>query len=149
MKRLNPQIAKALALANKAHKGQTDKVGADYILHPVMVAMTVAANQGDENAITAALLHDVVEDTDYTLDDLRALGFEPEVIKALSLLTHDKSVDYMDYVRAIKPNKIARMVKTADLLHNSDASRLPNGIVSPEMRQRFDKYAAALKLLNS
>lgn len=148
MNRLSPQISKALAIAYKAHKGQVDKVGVDYILHPVTVALTAAANGYDENVITAALLHDVVEDTDWTLDALRAEGISSEVVDALALLTHDKSTPYMEYVATAKSNPIARAVKMADLLHNSDSSRLPDGIISEEMRHRFDKYAAAFKLLS-
>ena len=71
-----------------------------------------------------ALLHDVAEDTDITLDDLRSNGFPDEVIEALSLMTHNDDVPYLDYVRAMKDNPIARKVKLADLAHNSDLTRL-------------------------
>jgi len=92
-----------------------------------------------------ALLHDVVEDTPYTLADLRAMGFPPEVIDALTLLTHDKSVPYMDYVRKIKTNRIASAVKLADLRHNSDLSRLDT--VDDDALKRIKKYKQAMSIL--
>lgn len=74
--------------------------------------------------LTTSLLHDVIEDTDYTFDDIKKLGFPDEVSDALQLLTHDKNIDYMEYVRSVKNNPIAKAVKIADLFHNSDISRL-------------------------
>ena len=95
---------RALAIAKEAHAGQVDKAGVAYIEHPVHVAESM-----DTEAETcAALLHDVVEDTDWTIDALAADGFPSEVTDALRLLTHDDAVPYLDYVRAIKSNAIAR-----------------------------------------
>ena len=113
-------ITKALAIAMDAHKDQKDKAGAPYIWHPV----TVALHQKTEAGVIAALLHDVVEDSHYTEDDLRKAGFSDDVLKAVHLLTHKKGVSYFDYVQAIKENEIARRVKIQDLHQKSDRSLL-------------------------
>ena len=115
-----PKTKLALKLCFAAHKDQQDKSGMPYVFHPFHLAEQM---QTEETTIVA-LLHDVVEDTDYTLEDLAAMGFGPVVIEALSLLTHDEDVPYMDYVRTIKNNPVAKEVKLADLQHNSDLSRL-------------------------
>ena len=131
---------KAIKLAYKAHKDQYDKAGLPYITHPLHLAEATS----DEYATIVALLHDVVEDTDITLDDL-AKEFPKEVIDALKLLTHQKSIPYMDYVAKIKTNDIARAVKIADLKHNSDLTRLDN--ITDKDLERIKKYQEALKLL--
>jgi Guanosine polyphosphate pyrophosphohydrolases/synthetases len=132
---------KAMKLAYEAHQGQRDKNGMPYIFHP----MHLAEQMADENTTVCALLHDVVEDTPYTLAGLENIGFHPEVIEALTLLTHDKSVPYMDYVRKIKTNRIASAVKLADLRHNSDLSRL--GTVDDDALKRVEKYRQAMSIL--
>ncbi len=132
---------KAMKLAYLAHDGQEDKNGIPYIFHP----MHLAEQMTDEETTVCALLHDVVEDTSITFDDLRAQGFPVPVIEALSLLTHDKSVPYMDYVQTLRKNKIAAAVKAADLRHNSDLSRLDS--VGDKDMARMRKYQQALALL--
>ena len=132
---------RAMKLAYTAHHGQTDHSGLPYILHPVHLAEQMP----DEVSCAAALLHDVVEDTPYTFDDLLAMGFGEEVVAALRLLTHDDAVPYMDYVANIKANPIARAVKLADLRHNSDLSRLD--AVDEKALRRCEKYAEAIRLL--
>ena len=110
---------KALKISFSAHKDQLDKSGIPYVYHPYEVAQHV-----DTEAETCvALLHDVVEDTDTTLEELAKI-FPPEVIGALRLLTHDPDVPYLDYVRKIGNDPLAKKVKLADLKHNSDLSRL-------------------------
>ena len=138
-----PKTKLALKLCFAAHKEQLDKSGMPYVFHPFHLAEQM---QTEETAI-AALLHDVAEDTDYTLQDLAAMGFDPVVIDALALLTHDDATPYMDYVRAIKENPIARAVKIADLKHNSDLSRLD--AVDEKALQRAEKYRQALALLEA
>ncbi|MGO5268286.1 GTP pyrophosphokinase [Parafannyhessea umbonata] len=140
---MGPQETIAQAIARKAHAGQTDKAGAPYIEHPAHVAAQVS---GDKAKATA-WLHDVVEDTPTTFDDLRAAGVEDDVIDALELLTHDKSVPYLDYVSNLKHNALARTVKLADLTHNSDLSRLTK--VTDADRERVQKYRLAIALLRS
>ena len=131
----------ALKLCFDAHKEQTDKSGMPYVFHP----FHLAEQMDTEDAIIVALLHDVVEDTDYTLDDLRKMGFGDTVIDALTLMTHDPKVPYMDYVRAIGTNSLATKVKLADLRHNSDLGRLTN--VDQKALDRVEKYRKAIALL--
>lgn len=132
---------KALKLCFEAHKNQTDKSGMPYVFHPFHLAEQMSS----EATVITALLHDVVEDTDYTLDDLREMDFGEEVIEALALLTHDDSEPYMDYIARINGNPIARAVKLADLEHNSDTSRL--SVVDDYALKRTEKYKAAIELL--
>lgn len=132
----------ARAIAEKAHAGQVDKAGKPYINHPAHVAASV---EGDK-AKAVAWLHDVVEDTDTTFEDLSASGIDDDVIEALRLLTHDKSVPYMDYVAGVKSNDLARTVKLADLAHNSDLSRLSE--VTDADLERVEKYRNAIALLS-
>lgn len=133
---------KAIRLAYRAHQGQTDKCGLPYVFHPYHLA----EQMDTEETIAAALLHDVVEDTPYTLEDLKAEGFPPSVLEAVALLTHEEGVPYMDYVAKIKSNPIARAVKLADLAHNSDLTRL-NEVREKDLR-RVEKYKKAVELLN-
>ena len=137
-----PKTKKALCLCFEAHKDQRDKSGMPYVFHPFHLAEQMET----EDTTVVALLHDVVEDTDYTLDDLAAMGFGDAVIEALALLTHDPAVPYMDYVAAIRENPIARAVKLADLRHNSDITRLD--VVDEKALARREKYAQAMALLN-
>lgn len=133
----------ALNLCFEAHKDQRDKSGAPYVFHPFHLAEQMA----DEDATIVALLHDVMEDTDYTIDDLQKMGFNNEVLSALSLMTHDPAVPYMEYVAAIKSNSIAKTVKLADLRHNSDMTRLET--VTEKDKKRADQYLDAIKLLEA
>lgn len=135
------QTKKALKLCFEAHKDQVDKSGLPYVFHPFHLAEQMT----DEVTTIVALLHDVIEDTAYTLDDLRSMGFPVEALNALALLTHDKNVPYMDYVSRIKKNPIAKAVKLADLRHNSDLSRLD----TPDNKalERVQKYRNAIALL--
>ena len=136
---------KALRICFDAHKDQVDKTGMPYVFHPFHLAESMK----DEYTTVLALLHDVVEDTDRTIDDLRAEGFPDEVLEALSLLTHDPAVDYMDYVREIGKNRLARAVKIADLRHNSDLSRMDESMIDEHVLGRCEKYKKALKLLGA
>ena len=138
-----PMTKIALKLCFEAHKDQVDKSGMPYVFHPFHLAEQMI----DEETTAVALLHDVIEDTDYTLEDLAEMGFSDNVLRAIALMTHDESVSYMDYVAQIKTNPIARAVKLADLRHNSDMSRLDK--VSTLDRERAEKYEKAIKLLES
>ena len=137
---------KAMRVAYEAHHGQVDKGGVPYIFHP----MHLAEQMQDEMSTCAALLHDVVEDTNVTIEDLAA-EFPEEVVKAVSLLTHNEEVSYQEYIAKIKENPIARAVKLADLVHNQDESRLEGSEkISEETRERLkDKYSKAMALLVS
>lgn len=136
---------KAMKIAYDAHLGQLDYNGVPYIFHPYHLA----EQMDDEITCTVALLHDVVEDTAITFEDLEK-SFPREVVEALRLLTHDDETDYFDYVRRIKTNPIAARVKLEDLMHNSDESRCIGSDI-PEDRLNYwrDKYSKAKALLLS
>jgi len=136
-----PLTKRAMKLCFTAHKDQLDKSGLPYVFHP----FHLAEQMKDEYTVITALLHDVVEDTDYTFEDLAAMGFPDEVLAALRLLTHDPAIPYMEYVAQIKQNAIARAVKLADLRHNSDSTRLD--VLTPRDIARAEKYQAAIRLL--
>ena len=136
-----PLTKKALKLCFDAHKDQVDKSGMPYVFHP----FHVAEQMHTEETVVVALLHDVVEDTDYTIDDLRKMGFPEAITDALALMTHAKGEPYMTYVMRLRDNPIARTVKLMDLLHNSDLSRLD--VVDDAARQRAEKYKKAIALL--
>lgn len=114
-------IAAAKLIAKLAHKGQKDKAGLDYFTHPEAVAATLDTPEEK----TVAYLHDTVEDTDVTVEEIRAV-FGNEIADAVALMTHADGVPYMDYVKEIGKNPLARKVKLADLTHNMDISRIPN-----------------------
>lgn len=135
-------IKKAMNVAYQAHHGQFDKNGYPYIAHPLHVAERMI----NETSTIVALLHDVVEDTDVTLDDLYNLGFDNNVIDAIKLLTHDNSLPYMDYVHKIKYNPVARSVKIADLQHNLNSTRLKD---SNKPSKKMNTYQQALRFLKS
>ena len=128
-------IEKALQIAAKAHEGQKDKEGLPYILHPLRAMMSV---QGEEAQIVA-VLHDVIEDTSVTADDLRRAGFSEQVVAAVLCVTYRKDESYADYVVRCKGNEVARRVKLADL---ADNWRLDRTILRP---QRFEADVARLR----
>ena len=138
-----PLTIEAMKIAFSAHNGQVDKGGVPYIFHPYHLAEQMK----DEITACVALLHDVMEDTDVTYEELSS-KFPKEVMDALELLTHKNGTDYFDYVRAIKQNPYALAVKLADIEHNSDESRLIGSGISQEKLQYFrDKYAKAKAVL--
>ena len=118
--RIVATLEKAIEIAAKAHAGAMDKQGKPYVLHPLRVMVGVE----DHNAQIVAVLHDVVEDTLLSLEDIRAEGFSNGVIEALGLVTHQKDQSYAAYVIACKQNDIARQVKLSDLRDNAKLSRL-------------------------
>ena len=139
-----PLTNKALRLAYAAHHGQTDKSGQPYIFHPYHLAEQMT----DEISTCAALLHDVVEDTAVTIEELEQ-EFPKEVTGVLRLLTHEKGTDYFDYVRAIKGNPVAVKVKLADLAHNSDETRFAgcDEIPAEQLVKWREMYARARRIL--
>ena len=136
-----PKTKRALKLCFEAHKDQKDKSGLPYVFHP----FHLAEQMEDEDTTIVALLHDVIEDTEYTIEDLQKAGFTQNVISAIALMTHDPQMPYMEYVRAIKSNPIARAVKLADLRHNSDMTRLD--IITQRDEERAQKYLDAIVVL--
>ncbi len=133
----------ALKLCFKAHKEQLDKSGLPYVFHPFHLAEQMET----EETTIVALLHDVVEDTAYSIEDLINMGFDKVVTDAIALMTHADGVEYMEYVAAIKGNPIAKAVKLADLKHNSDLTRLD--IVDEKALNRREKYLQAIALLEA
>ena len=129
-----PLTKKAMKLCFEAHKDQKDRTGLPYVFHP----FHLAEQMKDEYSTAAALLHDVVEDTDTTFEDLQKEGIPEKVIEALRLLTHSPEVPYMEYVAKTASDPIAAAVKLADLNHNSDMSRLDN--ITDKDIQRHKKY---------
>ena len=138
-----PKTKRALKLCFEAHKDQLDKSGMPYVFHPFHLAEQMET----EETTIVALLHDLVEDTAYSLEDVKQMGFGDVVTEAIALLTHAEDVDYMDYVRRIKNNPVAAAVKLADLRHNSDLSRLDT--VDEKALRRRDKYLKAMELLSA
>ncbi len=132
---------KAAMIAYRAHDGQSDKNGWPYIFHPVHVAEQMTT----EDSCVVALLHDVVEDTDITIEDLRKEGFTEDQLRAVELMTHEEGISYMDYIRRLKPNPLARAVKLADLAHNMDKTRRAKD--SGNMEERMQKYSKAREYL--
>lgn len=129
-------LSKAIHLATNAHHGQFDKGGNPYILH-VLTVMNLLENP-DEELQTIALLHDVIEDTDTTFEDLRTQGFSERVIDAVALLTKMPGQTYDEYKAGVFSNTDAMRVKAADLTHNSDIRRL-KGVTERDI-QRMARY---------
>ena len=135
------QTKKALKLCFEAHKEQLDQSGMPYVFHP----FHVAEEMNDEETTIVALLHDVIEDTNYTLDDLRNMGFSNTVIEAVEVMTHLPEVSYEDYLRNIKRNPIAKRVKLADIRHNADLTRLD--VIDEKAEYWKKKYQFAYQVL--
>ena len=136
-------LERAITIAAEAHAGQKDRAGAPYILHPIRLMIQMDS----EDAMMAAVLHDVVEDSVWTLDDLRKEGFSNEVLNAVDSLTHrDKEgEDYWDYIQRAKSDPIAIKVKLADLEDNLNPDRLNE--VTEKDEKRFDRYRKAQEML--
>ena len=132
----------ALSIARKAHEGQLDKAGVDYIEHPIYVASQVDTEE--EKAV--ALLHDVIEDSPVSAEELLQAGLPETVVTAVQVLTKKKEQDYQTYLETVKKNPLARVVKLADLKHNPDLSRLSS--ITEKDRERLKKYKKAIDFLS-
>ena len=126
---------KALTIAAQSHKGQYDKVGKDYLFHPLTVSSYCKTKKGK----IVGLLHDVVEDTPVTIEELSKV-FDSEITTAIQLLTKTKGFDINEYYAAIKNNPLAREVKMADLTHNMDMSRFDGKEITEKDKARAEKY---------
>ena len=135
---------KAMKIAYAAHHGQVDKGGVPYIFHP----MHLAEEMSDDVSCCIAILHDVVEDTAVTMEDLER-EFPPSVIEPLKRLTHQDGVNYYDYIRAIKADPYAREVKLADLRHNMNGSRLCGVQPAPDTEHLQERYRKAYDILTT
>jgi len=134
---------KAMKFMYEKHKNQFDKSGLPYIHHP----LHVAEEMDDEISTIVALLHDVIEDTDATWEDLEKLDIPKEAIEAIHLMTHDNSISYQDYIERISTNPLARKVKMADLRHNMDPTRIPNMTETDMLR--LEKYQRSYEFLKN
>ena len=132
---------RAMQICFEAHRDQVDKGGMPYVFHPFHLAEQMET----EEETCTALLHDVMEDTAWTYEQLAAEGFPSSVMEALALLTHDDNTPYLDYVERLSGNRIAARVKLADLRHNSTAGRLP--VIGEKERKRMRKYLRAQAIL--
>lgn len=130
-------LASAIATAAQAHQNQKDKSGEPYILHPIRVMMRMRS----EVDMIVAILHDVVEDTNWTIEQLRAEGFSEEVLQAVACLTHQENESYDKFLARIESNVIARRVKLADLEDNMDVRRL--SVLTEKDIQRLQRYHPA------
>ena len=132
-----PTLEDAIALAVEAHRGQRDKAGRTYILHPLRVMMRLET----DTERMVAVLHDVVEDSAWTLEQLRTLGYPEEVLGALEHLTKREGETYEAFIERVRPHALARRVKLADLEDNMDVRRLM--AVTPKDAERLARYRAA------
>lgn len=136
-------LAKAIQIASKAHENQVDKANKPYILHPLRLMMKL--ENIDEQIV--AVLHDVIEDSDTTLSDLRNSGFSEEIINAIDALTKKPGLDYQNYLEIISKNTLSRNVKIEDIKDNLNLTRLKN--INDKDLERAQKYHKALKFLES
>ncbi|HSX62752.1 MAG TPA: HD domain-containing protein [Tahibacter sp.] len=135
-------IERAIEIAARAHAGQRDKAGAPYIFHPLRLMLAV---RGDEERM-AAVLHDVVEDTPLTFDDLLREGFSEPVVDALRALTKHDGESRIDAAHRAAANPIARAVKLADVADNMDLSRIPSPTEKDHARLREYEQVRAILL---
>lgn len=135
-------LEKAIAIAAKAHAGRTDKGDSPYILHPLRVMLRL--NTNEERIV--GVLHDVVEDTEVTLEDLEKEGFSREILAALDSVTKREGEDYDDFIRRAEQNPLGRKVKLADLEDNCNPARIKNP--TDEDYARIEKYRRAIVEIN-
>ncbi|MCA9394259.1 MAG: GTP pyrophosphokinase [Candidatus Omnitrophica bacterium] len=135
-------LQRAIAIAVEAHRDQTRRNGSPYVLHPLRVMLSFE----DETRRIIGVLHDVVEDSDWSLDDLREEGFAAEVVAAVDALTKREGEDYQDYLDRLETDALARSVKLADLRDNMSVVELP--VVREQDTQRLNRYRQAYKLLS-
>src|SRR5919205_4530801 len=134
-------VEDAISIAAQAHRGQKDKAGAPYLLHPLRLMLRMDT----EAAMMAAVLHDVVEDTEWTLERLREAGFSEEVLDAVDCLTHREGESYQQFMERVRMNPIARQVKIADLEDNMNVRRITQ--LGPKDLERLEKYHRAWRVL--
>ena len=137
-----PMLELALSIATKAHRGQFDKAGIDYIEHPIFVASQVDSEE--ERAV--ALLHDVIEDSSVTAEELLNAGLPETVVTAVQILSKKKGRDYQTYLKTVKSNPLARAVNLADLKHNSELLRLET--ITDKDFELLEKYKKAIDYLS-
>lgn len=145
---MQPTVESTVAFVQQAHEGQTDKGGKPYWLHPLSVMRRLGDDASDAEKM-AALLHDVLEDCDYTRGDLKDIGYPDDVLEAVEMLTRPDGWTYMDWIRSLAAsgNRIAIKVKIADNEDNSDPDRI--AVLPPEERDIVRRYERSLKILRA
>jgi (p)ppGpp synthase/HD superfamily hydrolase len=136
-------LARAIAIASAAHVDQREKAGSPYILHPIRIMLRM----NTETEMMVAILHDVVEDTPWTMEQLRGEGFSGEVVDAVDCVTRRETETYAEFVERARYNPVARKVKIADLEDNMDIRRLPE--ISDKSLQRLKMYHQAWSSLRA
>jgi (p)ppGpp synthase/HD superfamily hydrolase len=136
-------LEKAILVATQAHQGQVDKAGAPYILHPLRVMLKL----NSETEMVTGILHDVIEDTPWILENLKQEGFPDEILEALDYLTRRKGEDYQDFITRVAGNPLARKVKLADLEDNLNILRFET--ITEKDKARLTRYHQAWMILNN
>lgn len=139
---IEQELKEAIVLATKYHDGQVDKSKQPYILHPLFVMSTVK----DIKEKIVAVLHDIIEDTELTEEDLIIHGFDFDIVQAIVAITKVKGETYHEYLNRVKCNELATTVKLADLTHNMDLTRIENPTTKDY--QRLEKYKKAYQFLS-
>lgn len=143
---MDKKLEQAFLLSKKMHKGQTDKAGKDYFKGHILTVFKDVYKRtgGDTDSCIVALLHDIVEDTDVTLEQIEK-EFGPKIATAVDLVTKKEGLEYDDYINRIKKNPLSRVVKLADMTHNSDITRLNNPTKKDiERTEKYKKYIEKL-----
>jgi len=135
-------LDRAIEIAARAHRGQSDKVGKPYVLHPLRMMLRMVS----ELDMTVAVLHDVVEDTTVTIEELRREGFSGDVLSAVEHLTNRAGESYEEFIERAKSHPVARRVKLADLEDNMNLLRIRN--LGPKDLERLERYHRAWRRLS-
>ena len=134
-------LDKAIQIATNAHRGQKDRYGKHYILHPLRVMLKFQT----EKEMIVAVLHDVVEKSDWTIPRLRQKGFDNDILEAVDLLTRRDSQPYLDYINKLTENSLARRIKIADIEDNIDPQRM--GRPSENDLEKLSRLLEAMRIL--
>lgn len=137
------KLDQAISIAIKAHSGQIDKAGQPYILHPLRIMFKFRT----EDEMIVAVMHDVIEDSNTTSNDLINFGFSTTIVKAINCLTRMKNESYDDFISNLSKNDLATRIKVEDIKDNLDLTRLD--VVTDRDLQRVEKYHRALMLLTT
>ncbi len=136
-------LERAISIAIKAHSGQVDKAGQPYILHPLRLMFRFKT----EVEMIVAVMHDVIEDSNFTSNELAKMGYSDAVLNALDCLTKRSNEDYDSFILRVSQNSLAKKVKTEDIKDNLDITRLDND--TEKDLQRLKRYHRALKVLTN
>ena len=139
------QLSMAIDIATRAHRGVNDKQGKPYILHPI--AVMTAVEQYGEDHMVVAILHDVIEDTNWTCQNLKEYGISEENVFSIFSITKQSNENYLMYLQRVKEDNVARIVKLADITHNSSLDRIIG--TTAKDTDRTTKYRRAYQYLKA